>query len=254
MVHTKTVSTYEAYDKRNLVVVSRFDLSDTKQYRNDLVDELQYKRVTARPKEDQAKEISFGRPILHTQAHIKPGFVIHLINLHLKSRIPTDIPGQQHPTKDYIWKSAYGWAEGYFLSAIKRVGQALETRILVDRIFDENAEAKIVVCGDFNAHPDEVPVEAISGRTENTSNPELLGRVLASCEYTIPESARFTYLHQGQKRLLDHMLISRSMLQYYRKAEIHNETLHDEGLAFAYDTKFPESDHAPFIAEFKIPD
>ena len=74
------------------------------------------------------------------------------------------------------------------------------------------------------------------------------------CENTVPESARYTYIHHGQHRLLDHMLMSRNLLSYYRKAEIHNETLHDEGLAFAYDSKFPESDHAPFIVEFEIPD
>ncbi|MEM9748885.1 MAG: endonuclease, partial [Actinomycetota bacterium] len=35
--------------------------------------------------------------------------------------------------------------------------------------------------------------------------------------------------------------------------EIHNEILHDESLAFAGDAKFPESDHAPVVAEFERP-
>lgn len=135
---------------------------------------------------------------------------------------------------------------------MKRVGQALEMRLLIDSIFDIDEEAKIVVCGDFNAHPEEVPVEAICGRIENTGNHNLTKRVMISCENTIPESSRFTYLYQGEKRLLDHLLISKSMLPYYRKSEIYNETLHDESIAFATETKFPESDHAPFIAEFEI--
>lgn len=135
---------------------------------------------------------------------------------------------------------------------MKRVGQALETRLLIDSLFDNDEEAKIVVCGDFNAHPEEVPIEAISGLIENTGNPDLTKRVMVSCEKTIPESSRFTYLHQGRNRLLDHLLILQGMLPYYRKSEIHNETLHDETIAFALDTKFPESDHAPFIAEFEI--
>ena len=59
--------------------------------------------------------------------------------------------------------------------------------------------------------------------------------------------SRRSHLH-----LLDHILISQSMLPYYRNSEIHNETLHDESIAFAKDTKYPESDHAPFIAEFEI--
>jgi len=33
-------------------------------------------------------------------------------------------------------------------------------------------------------------------------------------------------------------------------AEIHNEMIHDESIAFATDNKFPESDHAPMVAEF----
>lgn len=95
-------------------------------------------------------------------------------------------------------------------------------------------------------------MEAIAGRIENTGNAALLGRVLTPGEVTISEPSRFTYIHQGQKRLLDHMLISRELLRNYRGAEIHNETLHDEGVAFAVDTKVLESDHAPFVAEFEM--
>jgi hypothetical protein len=43
------------------------------------------------------------------------------------------------------------------------------------------------------------------------------------------------------------------MLQYYRGSEIHNELLHDESAAFAIDVKYPESDHAPAVAECDLP-
>jgi endonuclease/exonuclease/phosphatase family metal-dependent hydrolase len=250
IAHTVTANK-EAFDKRNLVIVSRFPLSDVQQHRNDLIRSLRYQKVTADPPEETPKDITFERPIFCATVTVSPSFVFHLINVHLKSRIPTAIQGQQ--TDQYTWKTSSGWAEGFFLSSLKRVGQALETRIYVDQIFDQDGAARIVICGDFNAHPDEVPVEAISGRIENTGNAALASRVLTPCENTVPETARFTYLHQGQKRLLDHMLISQSMLPHYRKAEIHNEMLHDETLAFATDTKFPESDHAPFAAEFEVP-
>ncbi len=52
--------------------------------------------------------------------------------------------------------------------------------------------------------------------------------------------------------MLDHMLVSRSLLAAYRGSQIHNEMLHDESAAFADDKKFPESDHAPVVAEFEI--
>jgi exonuclease III len=50
-----------------------------------------------------------------------------------------------------------------------------------------------------------------------------------------------------------HLYISQSLLEFYNGTEIHNEKLHDESRAFASDIKFPESDHAPVVAEFMFP-
>ena len=64
-------------------------------------------------------------------------------------------------------------------------------------------------------------------------------------------------LKQGWNRMseemLDHIVASRSLLRYLRGAEIHNEALPDESGAFRQDVKFPESDHAPVVAEFDFP-
>jgi predicted extracellular nuclease len=154
----------------------------------------------------------------------------------LKSKIPTDIQGQK--IDNYTWKTSSGWAEGFFLSSMKRVGQALETRMLIDEIFSEDESAWIVVCGDFNADLDDVPVEAIRGRVENTGNGGLARYVMQPCEMSIPESSRFSLYHQGRKNMLDHLLVCRNMLAYYRGSEVHNELLHDETIAFATDDSF----------------
>lgn len=241
-----TTSDGVPYDKRNLVILSRFPISEHHQYRNDKIDKLQYRKVTAIPAEPQAKDLGWERPILHAViTHPKLGD-LHLINLHLKSRMASNINGQKENT--YTWKSASGWAEGYFLSSIKRVGQALETRTLVDEIFNNDINANIIVCGDFNAEPGEVPVEAICGRVENTNNAALRSRVLIACSHSIPASIRYSHLHEGQGNLLDHILLSQSLLSQLNGAEIHNENLHDESMPFSFDTKFPESDHAGFVA------
>jgi exonuclease III len=60
-------------------------------------------------------------------------------------------------------------------------------------------------------------------------------------------------LYLGKGMMIDHLLLSRSLLPYYRGTEIHNEVLHDESSAFATDEKYPESDHAPVIAIFELP-
>ncbi|MCH6258313.1 endonuclease/exonuclease/phosphatase family protein [Puniceicoccaceae bacterium K14] len=244
--HTVT-SDNVAYDKRNLVVLSRFPIVSQKQYRNDKIEDLKYRKVTAKPIEGEAKDIGWERPIQHVTVDTGNNQPLHLINLHLKSRLSSNIKGQKD---GFEWKSAAGWAEGYFLSSLKRVGQALETRVLLDEIFANEPEARVVVCGDFNSEPGEVPVEAICGRVENTNNPELRHTVLVPCSKGIPESVRYSHLHHGEGNLLDHMMLSQSLLSYFRKAAIFNENLHDESLPFTFDNKYPESDHAPFVAEF----
>lgn len=246
IVHTVT-SDDQAYDKRNLVILSRWPISLSEQFKHNHLDKLEYRKATALPVES-AKDISWERPILYAQVQVPDIGLVHVVNLHLKSRIASTVKGQK--SNNYTWKSAAGWAEGYFLSSIKRVGQALETRILVDDIFSQELEAKIIVCGDFNAEPGEVPVEAICGRVENTGNPDLRSSVLLPCSSAIAESIKFSHLHHGKGNLLDHMLISQSMYHLFVKADIFNENLHDESLPFASDIKYPESDHAPFLATF----
>ena len=139
------------------------------------------------------------------------------------------------------------------MSAMKRVGQALEMRMLIDGLFDRMPSARIVACGDFNADIDEVPLEAIRGDVENTINPHLVSRLMIPCERNIPTSSRFSLYHHGRPVMLDHILVSRSLLAFWQSSDAHNEILHDESVAMAFDTTFPESDHAPVVAEFLLP-
>lgn len=240
----------QIYPERNLVILSCFEILEHHQYKHKFAPAPHYAIVTTEG-EHVPSEITWERPILH--AKIKIGEkALDVINIHLKSKIPTDIPGQK--IDNYTWKTASSWAEGFFISSIKRVGQALETRILIDKLFNEREDSWIVVCGDFNSELDDVPVEAIRGRVENTGNGELAKRIMLPCEMSIPESARFSLYHEGKGNMLDHLLVCRNMLAYYKMSEVHNEMLHDETIAFATDIKFPESDHAPVIAEFEVPD
>lgn len=251
-VSTTTADGMQVYDERNLVILSRFEILERHQYKHDFAVAPRYRKVTASPAEPEAKEVTWERPLLHARIRLDAHRVLDLVNLHLKSRLPTPVAGQK--LDNYTWKSVSGWAEGSFLSSMKRVGQALETRMLVDTLFDADENALVVVCGDFNTDLDDVPLAAIRGDVENTGNGRLAGRVLIPCERSIPEAARFSLLHQGRGAMLDHLLVSRALLAGYRGSEIHNELLHDESVAFAGDVKFPESDHAPVVAAFAWPE
>lgn len=237
--------------QRNLVILSRFPIASHQQFRNQFAPAPQYRKVTAEPKETHASDVLWERPALHARIQVTPAMALDVINVHLKSKLPTEIDGQ-YLKKERHWKTAVGFAEGSFLSSMKRVGQALEVRMFIDQLFDQNPGAAIVLAGDFNADIDEVPLAAIRGDVEDTENKALTSRVMVPCERTVPGSARFSLFHRGRPNMLDHLLISRSLLPFYRTTEIHNELLHDESIAFADDKKFPESDHAPVIAELEI--
>lgn len=232
-------------------MLSRFEIQGHGQYKHDYATPPAYRLVTADPAQAEARELSWERPILHAKIELPDGRTLNVLNLHLKSKHPVNVAGQK--TGTYTWKSASGRAEGFFISSIMRVGQALETRLLIDEIFDGDDDALIVVCGDFNADLNDVPVQAIRGDVESTGNTNLSRRVMVPRERSIPESARYSLLYLGRGEMIDHILMSRSLLGFYKRSEVHNELLHDESIAFASDVKCPESDHAPVIAEFELP-
>ena len=256
-VHTQTQAK-QPFDERNLVVLSRFPfIGKTEQLRNDLVPAPVYQMVTANPQQPP-KEITWERPILKVRIDLGQNRVLHLLNVHMKSKLPTDVPGRTFKRGTFnVFNTASSWAEGVFLSALKRVGQAMEARIAIDQIFDEaeskGEEALVAMCGDYNDDNHETSVKAIRAPIEEIGNEALLNRIMIPCETNVPEPSRYSLLHLGQGEMIDHILVSREMLRFFRGTEIHNETIPDESGAFRTDTQFPESDHAPVVATFELP-
>ena len=241
----------QLYDQRNLVILSRFAITQTQIIRDSDGPQPSYQMVTAVPTDTTANALSWERPLLYVHIDLGQGKTLHLINVHLKSKLATNIPGQK--LNNYTWKTVSAWAEGSFISSMKRVGQALQARMLIDNIFDQQGnDALIAICGDFNAEADEVPLRAIIGPVEETGNPAHSPRIMIPCENNVPPSARYSLFHLGKGNMLDHIIASRPLIRYFREAEIHNEALPDESGAFRTDVQFPESDHAPVIAEFNL--
>lgn len=248
---TRLANGRDVWRFRNLVVAAHPDyaVEEVRSIGNTLVNPPRYSLVTSNRPEPLV-EVSWERPALYVRLRRGDDAPLHVLNVHFKSKHPSPVPGQG--PVNHEWATVSGWAEGYFLSSMKRVGAALETRLFIDAIFDAEPEPNILICGDFNAEPHEVPVMAIRGRVEETGNAALVHRVMHPVALSVAESLRFTLYHHGRPNLLDHMLVSRRMMSCFRQAEIHNEMLHDESVAFATDRKYPESDHAPMLAEFDM--
>jgi endonuclease/exonuclease/phosphatase family metal-dependent hydrolase len=247
VVSTKT-GAGEVYDKRNLVTLVRPDIQVTasRQINGDVVGHPFYQRRIAN--DEEPRKQGWERPLQHVELTLPSGLHLHVLNAHFKSKLAV----RHRPSMEnrYTWKSAAAWAEGYFVSSLKRVGAALEARAVLDQIFDADETAAIILAGDFNALPEEVPVMELRGRVEETGNADLTHRVMLPLENNVPESSRFTLVHHGKGEMIDHILGSRRMVQAFVGSEIHNEGLQDESIAYAQDWKFPASDHAPMVAQF----
>ena len=243
-------------DRHNLVILSALPILESRQYWHDFVPPPDWRPVTAMPAAESAEPVRWDRPILHAALDLGGGGRLDILNLHLRSPMPAYVAGQKEDS--HTWKTVSGWAEGSFLATVKRAGQALEARLVIDRLFDFHAsahsDALIAICGDFNATAREGPVAQIRGDEEDTGNGRLAMRVLVPLEETIAAERRFSVRHHGEAAMLDHILVSRRLLGYFRRSEVHNETLGDELVAFATVRHSPESYHAPVITEFELPD
>lgn len=237
-------------DRHNLVVLSRWPIVESRQVAHDIVPALPWHLLTAPQDRHGDPVVRWDRPLLHAVVALPDGRRLHVLNLHLRAPLAVAIEGRKSGA--FTWTDSASWAEGFYLAALKRSGQALEARLVVERIFEEDADALIVVAGDFNAEAGETPTRILQAGTEDTGNGRLAARSLVSLERTLPEGQRFSVIHAGQRLMLDHLLASRALLAAYRGMEIHNEALSDELVAYSVVDASPESYHAPVVATFAL--
>jgi endonuclease/exonuclease/phosphatase family metal-dependent hydrolase len=237
------------FDVQNLVILSRWPIQDRRQLRNDLVPPPVYQPVTETPP-GPASPLAWDRPLLYVAVELAGGRLLHLVNLHLRATLASFIAGQK--LDRFQWKTVGGWAEGFYLAALKRSGQALEARLLIESLFDAEPDGLIAVCGDLNAEAHEMPMRILRGDPDDTGNSRLAGRALVPVDQALPEARRFSVLHGGRRTMLDHILVSRPLMARLRSVELHNEGLGDELVDYATGGHSPESFHAPLVATFSL--
>jgi len=130
-------------DVHNLVTLSSSPFVAVREILHDLVPPLGYTLQTAEPKAAEASPIRCDRPMLMTTLDAGQGRALTIVNLHLRAPLAAAVPGQK--LAPFVWKSVAGWAEGYFLSGVRRTAQALELRLLVDRLLDDDPDRLILV-------------------------------------------------------------------------------------------------------------
>ena len=238
-----------AADIHNLVTLSRYPIVEQRQLLHDIVPPVDARLVTSEPPSAAATSIRFERPALVT-THDVAGKRLTIVNAHLRAPLASSIPGGKKGA--FVWGSIGSWAEGYYLSAIKRTGQALEIRLAVEQLLTADPHGLVLVTGDLNSEEHETPVRTLIAAPEDTGNRELAGRALVPLGRAIDPDRRFTIIHHGRPQMVDHMLASHALYGHFRGIEIHNEALGDEAIGYAKGLEPAGSYHAAVVAEFSF--
>jgi endonuclease/exonuclease/phosphatase family metal-dependent hydrolase len=229
----------------NLVTLSRVPIRRHRELRHQRVAPPLHSFLSGTAKGTGPQPIAFDRPLLLAEIEAPGGTPLHVVNLHLRAPRASPIPGEK--LDGATWRSTGGWAEGYFLSSLKRTAQALELRQTVDDLLAEDPDALIAVAGDFNAEDHESSVRIAVASEEETGNAALAAQALMILDRAIPAEHRWSVLHRGRRQMLDHILASRALGRRLRGIEVHNEGLCDEAAADA--AGIAGSSHAPVVAE-----
>jgi len=237
-------------DKHNLVVLSRLPIIAEHQHLHDVV-APPIVRLTTTP-QPRDEHVRWDRPILEVHLALPDGRPLVVFDAHLRAPLAANIEGAK--LAPLVWRTTEGWAEGYLLAAIKRTGQALELRRHIDRVFDTDGDARILVAGDLNADVTDAAYRILRANVEDTGNPALAGRSLVALEDRIAEANRYTVVHGGRRLLLDHLLASPALAVCCVDAASLNEGLPDESQLEAAHVAPVGSLHAPLVAELELPD
>ena len=226
-------------DVHNLVIASRWPIVERRQLFHDIVAKWSWTPPAEGRSMQGPVEVAWDRPLLYACIAAPDGAPLHIINLHL--RAPRAVPLQEAG-------SSRSFVEGQFLAAQKREGQALEARLFVERLFDADPAARIVVCGDLNSREHDAPMRILRGaRDEDT--PDTMPRILVPLAERVDAARRFSVVHGGRKLLLDHILASPMLAAACSSVVILNEGLQDEVTA---QEPILGSLHAPVIASFVL--
>ncbi|HWE16002.1 MAG TPA: hypothetical protein VG758_02290 [Hyphomicrobiaceae bacterium] len=174
----------------NLVTLSRFPIRQRREVRHQYMAPLPYSYVTGSARRGAPQPITFDRPLLLAEIELPNAKTLEVINVHLRAPRASPIPDEK--VDSAIWRTTSGWAEGYFISSLKRTAQALELRLLIDEILTRQPERLIAVVGDFNAEDHETPLRLVVAGEADTCNSRLAPQSLLVLDRALPQERRWS--------------------------------------------------------------
>ncbi len=166
---------------------------------------------------------------------------LHIIGLHIKTTSGIPLRSKEGAKRDITTQQEAG--EAIARALLYRLAQALRLRELVDAQFKADPHAQVIVLGDFNAVDNSELLRIITG-DKRFSDTQLI-----NLSERIEKERRYSFAGYREKRQLDHILISKNLVNCVEEFQLLNEGLEDQTL-FPEQIYF-ESDHAPLILTLK---
>jgi endonuclease/exonuclease/phosphatase family metal-dependent hydrolase len=206
-----------------------------------------------------------SRGALQISVTPKPGFTLHLINAHLKSKLlsyPSQGKRSRFAPKDENERAIIA---GFAL--LKRTAEAIAIRVQANQLLEDNAEAALIVLGDLNDGPDAATTQILYGPGGSQPGSAGFDRAdagddtrLFNLDALIPADRRYSRIYQGSKELIDHILVSKELLpgnpvnlplvdSEHEMAPL--PSIGDTPTVRSGKQTFP-SDHAPISATFEL--
>lgn len=195
-----------------------------------------------------------GRGALVVRVEPSPGQSLHVVVVHLKSKLLT-FPGSQHATRDEGLRARYG---AYAL--FRRGAEAVTVRALADQLLhDDGQHRDVIVLGDLNDDWQAATTQILYGPpgsqigTGGFDHPDQGDPMrLWNLAPHILEHGGYSRTYQGQHELIDHILISHSLLAKYRSVTTGSDPLPSIDPAHPAAPHDKPSDHSPVIATFTL--
>lgn len=124
----------------------------------------------------------------------------------------------------------------------RRIQQAEWVNHLVEEIQAKKPCAKVMVIGDLNSYENEAPITT------------LIDGGLTNLAFEIRKKLRYTYIYRGRSGVLDHILVTDSLLRYFLRAKIVHFNTDFPVFLWEEDssTGVRSSDHDVIMASFRI--
>lgn len=113
---------------------------------------------------------------------------------------------------------------GELESEDRRMFVASQLRTKVDSIFDVDADANIIIMGDFNDYPTNESIEKVL--KANRINSDILPSELYNLSYSLQEKGIGSHKHEAEWGMLDQIIVSGNLLKSENKISTSEKDMH----------------------------